>query len=170
MWDEWRVSLEIMIMHSRSRSEACLCEVVMVVWDGGLSACVFWRVAFHLCVSPAGGKSNKNGWRHFGYWLKALCSARHSHLLGIPWRAGRTRQCIHGVLRVWHEPVLINGYKSVSFENLNMSLCPNYIFLSAFHYTSSFPNQINTSFFDIILLNQWLACLYQFSVHAFLFK
>lgn len=26
-----------------------------------------WVCVFHLCVSTAGGKSNKNDWRHFGY-------------------------------------------------------------------------------------------------------
>lgn len=96
MWDEWRVSLEIMVMHSWSCSGAYSQEV-------GDTVCVraCWWVTFHLCVSPTGGKTNKNDSRHLGYWLKALCSARRSHLLGIPQRAGRMCPCIHGVLRVW---------------------------------------------------------------------
>lgn len=49
-------------------------------------------------MSPAGGKSNKNDWRHFGYWWKSLCSARRTHLLGIPWRARRLCPCIHVAL------------------------------------------------------------------------
>lgn len=57
--------------------------------------CVGWGNLSFVCVSPAGGKSNKSDWRHFGYWLKALCSARHSHLRGIPRRVTKTCSCIH---------------------------------------------------------------------------
>lgn len=80
---------------------------------GGHYVCVCWWVTFHLCVSPAGGKSNKNDGRHFGYWLKALCSARHSHLLGIPWRAERMCPCIHVALRERVTPACIDEWIQV---------------------------------------------------------
>lgn len=46
MWDEWRASLEIMIMHSRTRREACL----VCVWC--VPVCAWGGVTFHLCACP----------------------------------------------------------------------------------------------------------------------
>lgn len=82
MWGEPTVSLEITVIYSRSQIEVCSQEV------GGHRVC--WWVTFHLYVHSAGGKSNKSGYRHFGCWLKALCSAWHRHPLG-PWR--HTKMC-----------------------------------------------------------------------------
>lgn len=145
MWDEWRGSREIMIMHSRSRREACLQEV-----GGTVCVCVsmYWCIPIHLCMSPAGGKSNKNHWRHFDYWWKGLCSARCTHLLGIPWRAGRMCPSIHVMalcdtgqiwwmnwsllaLRAKYIPLLPDFIRRVHFQNNEYMFWKIVLFLSS---------------------------------------
>jgi len=104
--------------------------------------CVGWGgVTFHLCVSPAGGKSNKSDWRHFGYWLKALRSARHSHLLGIPWRELQRRAHVFVLQCVRHWADMMNEFNSIHFEDW-LCACVNYILLTAssfFHENNWFP-------------------------------
>lgn len=92
MWDEWRVSLEIMIMHSRSQREACS--------QGGAGAarvCVrFMGNVVFACLRQEIWKSPRSFWLLIG----CLVFNKTVNYWVSPQRAGRRRPRIHSA----HEP------------------------------------------------------------------